>query len=53
MKNGKKLTRKQKEILADRKLNPNDFLVVKDTSTEIQFWDRVAKNVLVLKKGGE
>ncbi|WP_206458892.1 DUF6906 family protein [Anaerovorax sp. IOR16] len=31
MKHGKKPTRRQKELIQDKKLNPNNWLVVKDS----------------------
>lgn len=40
MKNGKKPTRSQKEIIKDWKLLPSDWLVTKHTSTEMHIQHR-------------
>lgn len=47
MKHGKKPTRVQKQILSKRKLNPEDWLVVKDTPDQLllvhKHFDHVTK----------
>lgn len=49
MKHGKKPTRVQKQILSKRKLNPEDWLVVKDTPDQMllvhKHFDHVTKAV--------
>ena len=50
MKNSRKLTKRQKEFLDDRHLDPKEFIFMKETSTEIEFWDRKAKNTLIMSK---
>lgn len=40
MKHGVKPTRAQKKLLQEKKLNPADWLVVKDTPTELQLVHR-------------
>ncbi len=51
MKHGRRLTRKQKLYLAAQGLDPRDWLVVKDTSTEIEFVHRVTKELKIFGKG--
>lgn len=40
MKNGKRLTRKQKELIQAEKLNPKDWLVVKNPTGELHIVHR-------------
>ena len=49
MKATKILTERQVEILKDRCLDPKDFVFEKEKGDEIYFYDKVAKNTLVMK----
>ena len=53
MKHGKNPTREQKKLLAKRKLNPEDWLVVKDTPERMELvhrhFDHTKK---IIPKGG-
>ncbi|MGE6379584.1 DUF6906 family protein [Peribacillus muralis] len=40
MKNGKRLTRKQKQLIQDENLNPNDWLIVKSLIHELHLVHR-------------
>ena len=50
MKNGKKLTRRQKEFLKLNKLDPRNWLIVKNTSTEMVFVHRISGNTKTFYK---
>lgn len=52
MKHGRRLTRKQKILLTSMDFDPNDWLVVKDTSTEVEFVHRVTKELMSFAKAG-
>lgn len=45
MKNGKNPTNKQKQFLQSKRLNPDNWLVVKDTQTEIVIVNRKAVDI--------
>lgn len=51
MKHGRRLIRKQKIYLAAQGLDPKDWLVVKDTSMEIEFVHRLTKELKRFGKG--
>lgn len=51
MKHGKRPTMKQKLLLKSLKLDPNNWLVSKDTSTEIVFVHRMFNNTKTVRKG--
>lgn len=54
MKNGKKPSVKQCNLIKQRKLNPADWLVVKDTPTEMMLVHRHStKTTRIIPKGGE
>ncbi|WP_397443925.1 DUF6906 family protein [Peribacillus aracenensis] len=40
MKNGKRLTRKQKELIQEAKLNPSDWLIAKNLPNELHLVHR-------------
>lgn len=50
MKQGKKLTRKQKELLEENEFNPNDYLLERQSSNEFVFIHRLTKQPLILEK---
>lgn len=51
MKNGKRPTVKQKKLMTSNKLNYNDYLVVKDTSTEMVVVHRDTGRIRTITKG--
>ena len=53
IKHGKKPTRDQKKLMQKWKLNPSDWLVTKDTTTEMWLVNRWSEStVRVIPKGG-
>lgn len=50
MKQGKKLTRKQKELLEENNFNPNDYLLERQSHLEFIFIHKVTKQPLRLKR---
>ena len=50
MKQGKKLTVKQKVFLKERGLNPENWLVCKNTSDEMVIRHRHTDNIKIVKK---
>lgn len=50
MKQGKKLTRKQKELLEANNFNPHDYLLERQSNTEFVFIHRVTKQPLKLER---
>lgn len=50
MKQGKKLTRKQKELLEENNLNPNDYLLERQSSSEFIFIHRITKQPIKIEK---
>ena len=51
MKNGKKLTARQKRLIAASGKNPADWLVCKDTTTEIHLVNRHTGTRKIMLKG--
>lgn len=45
MKHGKRLTRKQKEILSDNGLNPNNWLIVKNLDHRLEVVHKESGNL--------
>jgi len=50
VKKGRKPTRKQKEILQSKRLNPNNWLVIRENMTEIIILSKTVGNVKMVKK---
>ncbi len=50
MKNGKRLTRKEKEFFRSCRLNPDNWLRVKDTSEYKEFVNIVSKGIKRINK---
>ena len=50
MKHGKKPTKQQKAFLMEYNLNPNDWLIVKNTSTEMELISRFTGKIKVIPK---
>ena len=50
MKNGKRPTVKQKKLITQQKLNYNNWLVVKDTSTEMVIVHRESGKTRTIEK---
>lgn len=50
MKNGKNPTKAQKIFLKERGLNPDDWLISKNTSTEMRLIHRCARDTRVITK---
>jgi len=50
VKKGRKPTRKQKEILQSKRLNPNNWLVIRESMTEIIILSKTVGNVKLVKK---
>ncbi|WP_407649772.1 DUF6906 family protein [Thermaerobacillus caldiproteolyticus] len=48
MKNGKKPTKKQKEAIKKARLNPDNWLVVKNLTTELHLVHRTSGNQRVI-----
>lgn len=54
MKNGKRPTRAQKEFIKSKGLNPENYLVVKDTPEVMHIVHRLSdKTTRIIPKGGE
>lgn len=53
MKNGKRPTRAQKQLMNNSHLNYNNWLVVKDTSTEMVIQHRATGRTRTIKKVNE
>ena len=51
MKHGVKPTRAQKQVISDKGLNPKNWFVVKDTSSEMQLMHRNTDTIRIIKKG--
>jgi hypothetical protein len=51
MKHGKNPTVKQKKLMTEWHLNYENWLVVKDTPTEMEIVHRVSGKIRVIKKG--
>ena len=51
MKNGKKPTYEQRKVIQRFKLDPHEWLVVKDTSTEMVLMHRDDKTIKTIPKG--
>ena len=45
---GKNPTRQQKKIMQERKLNPDEWLVLKNPSTELHIQHRETKKIKIL-----
>lgn len=45
---GKKPTRQQKKILQDTKLNPNNWLVLKNPTNELHIQNRETKRIRII-----
>ena len=52
MKNGKKPTYEQRKVIHQSGLDPHDWLVVKNTPTEMVLIHRSDKTTRILSKGG-
>lgn len=50
MKHGKKPTKQQKAVLNEFHLNPNDWLIVKNTAKEMQIISRFTGRIKVIPK---
>lgn len=50
MKQGKKLTRKQKELLEANNFNPEDYLLERQSNMEFIFIHRVTKQPIKIEK---
>ena len=50
MKQGKKLTRKQKELLEENNFNPDDYLLERQSNLEFIFIHRVTKQPVRLER---
>lgn len=50
MKQGKKLTRKQKELLESNNFNPDDYLLERQSHTEFIFIHRVTKQPIKIER---
>mgnify|MGYP004567629779 CR=1 FL=1 len=50
MKQGKKLTRKQKELLEENNFNPDDYLLERQSHLEFIFIHRVTKQPVRLER---
>lgn len=48
--NGKKPTREQRKLISDKGLYPSDWLVTKNTSTELHLIHRYGKVTRIIKK---
>lgn len=54
MKHGKRPTVRQKKLMAEKRLNPDNWLIVKDTPTEMHVVHRYSdKTVRVIRKEAE
>ena len=54
MKHGKRPTVRQKKLLAEKRLNPDNWLIVRDTPTEMHIVYRYTETGLrVIKKEGK
>jgi len=51
MKHGLRLTKKQKIFLADKGLNPQNWLRVKDTPEKLEVVHRASGNIRIFRKG--
>ncbi|HHY27185.1 MAG TPA: hypothetical protein GX523_10680 [Desulfitobacterium dehalogenans] len=50
VKHGKNPTRRQKELIKARRLNPDSWMVTKDTPTEMEIVHRITDSVRVIRK---
>lgn len=50
MKHGKNLTRRQKEYIASLRLNPDNWLVCKDTPDELVLEHKISGKTKVIRK---
>lgn len=50
MKYGRRPTRRQREMIKQRRLDPHNWLIVKDTPTEMVIAHRVSGLVRVIRK---
>ncbi|WP_018306296.1 DUF6906 family protein [Desulfitobacterium hafniense] len=50
LKHGKNPTRRQKELIKARRLNPSSWLVTKDTPTEMEIIHRITDSVRIIRK---
>lgn len=50
MKHGKKPTRVQKQLISAKGLNPGNWFVTKDTSTEVHIIHRNTDTVRIIRK---
>lgn len=50
MKQGKKLTRKQKEFLEEKNFNPSEYLLERQSDTEFVFVHKITKQTLKLAR---
>lgn len=50
MKHGKNPTRRQKEYIASLRLNPDNWLVCKDTTDELVLEHKYSGNIKVIRK---
>lgn len=50
---GKKPTRQQKNILKDKRLNPNNWLVLKNSTNELHIQNRNTNKFKIIKYGKE
>lgn len=46
--NGKNPTREQKKLMSERRLNPDNWLVLKNPTTELHIQHRKSKKIKVL-----
>ena len=51
MKNGKNLTKKQKMFLQTKKLNPQNWLIVKNTADAMEILHKTSRKIKIIKKG--
>jgi hypothetical protein len=51
MKHGKKPTVRQKKLMTEWRLNYENWLVIKDTPTEMEIVHRATGKIRVIKKG--
>lgn len=49
MKQGKKLTYDQKKVLSKKNINPDEWMMVKATSTEYQLVHKETKEILIVE----
>ncbi|WP_250277595.1 DUF6906 family protein [[Clostridium] colinum] len=50
MKNGRKLTERQRKFLETKKLNPKNWWLIKNTSTEMEILHKISGKLKIIKK---